>query len=142
MPDQFSDIETKYSQASSAAQDAVNLSGAGANLEKMLRESIADRFTGSPLNAQRETAAQTLLTSPERSRASMAELVKTNPLSPNQQQSIQASQYASDIIPMMTMNDLLGIRSGTINDALGGGINAFNTLLKAQQGKAQLMRES
>jgi hypothetical protein len=138
----FSGVEQTYGQADQANTELANLTSAGGKLESMLRDTLSQKFSSSPLTQQVETQRQKVMSSPEEIRASMAQTVKTNPLSPNQQQLVSSQQQAANVAPLITLNDLLNIRTGSIDDVLRGGLNAYNSQVQAQQLQAQNLRQS
>ena len=142
-------VNKQFSSASQASQGVIDTARSGANLSGMLREAVADRFTNSPLNPAREQAAQQVLTSAPRARADVASMVQAGArgeaggqiLSPTQQQSIIAGRRAADVVPLMTLNDLIQNRAGDIDTAVAGGLSGFQTLLGAEQAGAALQQQ-
>jgi hypothetical protein len=136
MPIDFSSVEGLYGQASQATQDLAALTGAGGNLESILRDTISERFTNSPLTGAIETQRQKVMSSPADIRAMLAEKAKTSYLSPTQQQQVSSQTQAANVAPLMTLNDLMNTRTGSIADVLRGGLNAYNAQLGAKQTEA------
>lgn len=107
--------------------------GASANLETMLRKTMAERMGQSPLMQQRESAAQQLLTSNPRGREFLAQKVQETPLSPTQQSSIMASRRAADTVPLMTLNDLLGVQTGGIENIIKSAVDPYEKAMQYQR---------
>jgi len=142
-------VNQKFSSASRASQGVIDTAKSGANLSGMLRDAVADRYSDSPLYPRREEAAQQVLTSAPRARESVAQLVQAGAagqpggqiLSPTQQQSIISGRRAADVVPLLSLNDLIQARAGDIDTAVAGGLSGFQTLLGAQQAGAQLQQQ-
>lgn len=133
-----SQLQQQAQRVSQRQQELAGMTRAGAGLSEQLREAVADRFQSSPLYPAREQAAQQTLTSPTRAREYVSGLVQGGDiLSPTQQQSIIASRRAADVVPLMTLNDLLRAREGTIEQAIQGGLTGFQSLLSSAQQQAQ-----
>ncbi len=124
-------VQGQISRVRSAGQRASQLAQSGAGLEQQLRQAVTDKISGSPLFAQREEAAQTAITSPTRAREALAQTVQTQPLSPTQQQSILASRQAADVVPLLSLNDLLQAQTGGVGTAVQAGLGSFQSLLNA-----------
>lgn len=137
----FTSIEPLEKTAQQLESKAVTSAAAGYNLPSQLRSAISERFANSPLIGQREEALKTVLTSPERSREAVASKVQGGTiLSPTQQQSIMAAQRAADVVPLISINDLLQNQFGSISDLVNAGTGAYQAQVAADQGKAQLAR--
>lgn len=141
-----SEINSQFADAQSAAEGVINTAQAGAKLPQMLREAVSERFSQSPLLGQRDAAAEQVLTSAPRARADLAQLVQAGAagqpggqiLSPTQQQSIISARRAADVVPLLSLNDLLQVQTGGVETAVDAGLSGFETLLGAQQARAQL----
>lgn len=133
-----SQLQQQAQRVSQRQQELAGMTRAGAGLSEQLREAVADRFQSSPLYSAREQAAQQVLTSPTRAREYVSNIQEQGqPLSPIQQESIIAARRAADVVPLMTLNDLLRAREGTIEQAIQGGLTGFQSLLSSAQQQAQ-----
>lgn len=144
MPIDLSGAEPFEQQARQAEQHAVGMGAQAYKLPDMLRQAVTERFQGSPLYGQREAATEQVMTSGARGREQLAGLAQTGQAitSPTQQQSILAAQRAADVVPLMSINDLLRIQTGGIEGLVGSGTNAFNAMVAQAQGQAQLARQT
>lgn len=139
----FSSLDPLEKRATELESKAVSSAAAGYNLPSQLRSAISGRFNDSPLIKQRETAMQTFMTSPDRARESIASKVAGGTiLSPTQQQAIVASQRAADVVPLASLNDLLKSQFGAISDLVGAGTGAYQAQVAADQGAAQVARQT
>lgn len=138
----FSSLTSAFDQANQAAKTANNMAGASASLPDMLRQAIAERFND-PLQGQRETASQNVLTSPTRAREYVTNLGQSGQaiLSPAQQESIIAARRAADVVPLQSLNDMLQARFGGINDTINNATNQWGAMTQAQQGNATLLQQ-
>lgn len=130
-----------FQQANQAANEVVNLSQAGANLESQLRSAVTDRVKNNPLYQQRDQAAQNFISSGPQIRADLAKTVQGTPLSPSQQSAIESSRRASSVIPLLSLNDLVGGLTGGIENAVKGGLGAFDSLFNASASRAKLLQQ-
>lgn len=132
-------VEQQFSQARQTGQSAINFAQSGAGLEEMLRNSVSQRLSSSPLYGQREEAARQVLTSAPRAREDISNIIKGGTiLSPTQQQSIMASRQAADVVPLTSLNDLLQAQTGGVETAVGAGLKSFDSILGALQAQAAL----
>jgi len=130
------------SRAQTQSQEAIKASQGGSTLQNTLRQAITERY-GDPLSGQREQAAQTALTAPTNAREYVANMVQgrgmpQSILSPTQQQSVVASRRAADVTPLMTLNDLLRLRTGGVDETIDSGMNAWQSGLGAMQQMANM----
>ena len=138
----YSQANELLSRAQSTSQEAIKATAGASGLQNTLRQAITERY-GDPLSGQREQAAQTVLNSPTNARSYVADVVQGRGpnqaiLSPTQQQSIIASRRAADVAPLMTLNDLLRMRTGGVDETINTGMSALQGLISAAQQQAQL----
>ncbi len=139
-------IEQQFSQARQAGQQAISFAEQGAGLPQMLRQAVTERLQASPLFGQREQAAEQVLTSAPRARTELAQLVQAGArgeaggaiLSPTQQSGLISAQRAADVVPLLSLNDLLQAQTGGVETAVGAGLQGFDILSQANQARAQL----
>lgn len=130
-------------QAANQAEDrAVSAAAASNTLGDKLRTAISERFQESPLAKQREGALKTFITSAPNARADIAEQVKGGTIfNPSQQQALIAGRRASDVVPLVSLNDLLQAQFGGMGDLVTAGTNAYKEQVGSLQGAAQLARQ-
>lgn len=137
------ELQAGFDRANQAQESYVSMAESGARLPQMLRDAVSERMANSPIGRQRDEAAANVLTSPARSRSQLAEIVQGGTiLSPTQQQQIMTQQRASDLVPLMSLNDLLQAQLGGVDTAVNAGLGAYETLLGAQQARAQMAQQS
>lgn len=138
----FASIEPLNQAANQAEDKALTSNAASYTLPQKLQDAINSRFNNSPLLQQRDAALQPVLTSADRSREAVAGMVNSGTiLSPNQQQSIMSARRAADVVPLISLNDLLQNQFGSIGDLVKAGTAGFQGQVAADQGAAQLARE-
>ena len=133
------DLQAQAQRVSQAQRTASGMSAQAFKLPDMLRQAITEKFQQSPLYGAREQAAQQVLTSPTRSREELAGMVNAPDgtiFSPTQQQSILASRRAADVVPLMSINDLLQAQTGGLENLIGAGTRAFQAQVAQAQGQA------
>ena|SRR3990167_7883129 len=146
MADSFSTPELLSAQQ--ASQSATQTAGdAAANAFKMpdlLRQAVSERFKESPLTGQFGTAAQQFLTAVPQKRTELANLAQTGQavLSPNQQQSILAGTRAANLVPLISLNDLLQSQFGAGSDLVNAGTGAYNAYATGLQNRATGARQN
>src|SRR3990167_3846463 len=146
MADSFSTPELLSAQQ--ASQSATQTAGdAAANAFKMpdlLRQAVSERFKESPLTGQFGTAAQQFLTAVPQKRTELANLAQTGQavLSPNQQQSILAGTRAANLVPLISLNDLLQSQFGAGSDLVNAGTGAYNAYATVLQNRATGARQN
>jgi len=128
-------IEELFSQANTAQQGVVSGMQASTKLPDMLKQAVSEKFKSSPIYGDREGAAKNLMDTPTSYRADMANLGQTGQaiLSPTQQQALVSQARSTATVPLMTLNDILGMRTGSVNDIMNSAIGANQTDLQAQQ---------
>jgi len=142
MATDFASIEPLNQAANQAEDKAVASSAASYTLPQKLQDAINSRFNNSPLLQQRDAALAPVLTSADRSREAVAGMVNSGTiLSPTQQQSIMSARRAADVVPLISLNDLLQNQFGSIGDLVRAGTAGFQGQVAADQGAAQLARE-
>lgn len=142
MATDFSSIEPLNQAANQAEDKALASSSASFTLPQKLQDAINSRFNNSAIVQQREAALQPVLTSADRSREAVAGMVNSGTiLSPTQQQSIISARRAADVVPLISLNDLLQNQFGSIGDLVRAGTAGFQGQVAADQGAAQLARE-
>lgn len=135
----MANIDELFSQANTAQQGVVSGMQAGTKLPDMLRQAVSERFKDSPIYAEREGAAQNLMNTPSEYRADMANLGQSGQaiLSPSQQQALVSQARSAAVTPLMTLNDILSMRTGSVSDIMKETMGAYNTDLQAKQLNAQ-----
>lgn len=142
MATDFSSIEPLNQAANQAEDKAVASSAASYTLPQKLQDAINSRFNNSPILQQRDAALAPVLTSSDRAREAVAGMVNSGTiLSPTQQQSIMSARRAADVVPLISLNDLLQNQFGSIDDLVRAGTAGFQAQVAADQGAAQLARE-
>lgn len=138
-PELTSAKESSYAATESAGQMAAN----AYKMPDLLRQAVSERFKQSPLHGQFQGAAQQFLTAVPEKRAELASMVQGGGpiLNPNQQQSILAGTRAANLVPLISLNDLLKSQMGGIDTLVGAGTNAYNSQVAAAQAAAELKRQ-
>lgn len=132
-----------FADARSAQQNVIDITEQGGKLPSMLRDAVSERFSQSPLWGQREKAAEQYITSVPRARENIGEMIRSGTiLSPTQQQSIISGQRAADVVPLLSLNDLLQAQTGGMETAIAGGLGQFNAMLNALTQSAGLQQQS
>jgi hypothetical protein len=141
MATDFTSIEPLEREAQTAENRALQSSSASITLPDKLKQAINSRFSNSPLIKQRETAMQDVLTSAPRARESVLNTINQGTiLSPTQQASIIASRRAADVVPLISLNDLLNNQYGSMGDIVDAGTRGYQQIVAADQGAAALSR--
>lgn len=134
-------IESLNQSANQAEDRAIALAGSSASLADKLRDAVAGRFQESPIAAQRDEALKTYITTAPNTRAELADTIRSGTiLNPNQQQAIIASKQAANVVPLLSLNDLLSAQFGTMNDIIGGGVRGLEAQNQAAQAAATIAR--
>lgn len=137
----FASIEPLDQQATAAEDRAISLAGSSSSLADKLRSAVAGRFQESPIAQQRDVALKEFITTAPNARANIAEQVRGGTIfNPNQQQAIIASKQAANVVPLLSLNDLLTAQNGTMADVIGSGINAFKAQSDAANTAASIAR--
>lgn len=139
----FGRLNASNESAARQAEDtAVSAAAAGNTLSDKLRSAVSERFQESPLARQRGEALSTYITSAPRARADIAEQVKGGTIfNPSQQSALLSARRASDVVPLLSLNDLLQAQFGGMGDIINAGTNAYKEQVGALQGAAQLARQ-
>lgn len=137
------DLESSRSQSESATRAS---SEAAANVYKMpdlLRQAVSERFKASPLTQQFGGAAQDFLAAIPQERANLANLAQTGQavMSPNQQQAVLASTRAANLIPLISLNDLLQSQFGKSDELVGAGTRSYQAYAQGLQSQAEIARQ-
>lgn len=142
MATDFSSIEPLKQQANQAEDRALASSAAQYTLPQKLSDAINSRFNNSQIVQQRQEAIKPVLTSAPRAREAVAGMVNSGTiLSPTQQQSIIASRRAADVVPLISLNDMLSNQFGQIGSLVDAGTRGFQAQVASDQGAASLARE-
>jgi hypothetical protein len=138
-PELNSAQESSYSATESANQMASD----AFKMPDLLRQAVYERFKNSPLHGQFQGAAQNFLTAVPQKRAELASMVQGGGpiLNPNQQQSILAGTRAANLVPLISLNDLLKSQTGGMETLIQGGTNAYNAQVAAAQAAAELKQQ-
>lgn len=135
-------INSQFNQANQAASQIPNLTAASGDLESKLREAVTSRIQSNPIYQQRDQAASNFISSGPQIRADLANTVQQTPLSPSQQAAIESSRRASSVIPLTSLNDLVGSLTGGVENAVSGGLGAFNSLYQSAIQRAESLRQA
>jgi hypothetical protein len=133
--------ENLFNQANQAQQDVMSGMQQASKLPDMLRQAVSERFKDSPMYGLREQAATNMLNYGPDTRAEMAQLGQSGQaiLSPTQQQAIYNQGRTATSVPLMTLNDLLQMRTGTTEQAINTGLQAYQSDLQAKNQLAQTL---
>lgn len=126
----------QFSRASEASAQITEQAG---RLPMLLRSAVTDNLQSSPLFGQREQAAQQVLTSATRGREEISNILQAGQrgepggaiLSPTQQQSILTGRRAADVVPLLSLNDLIQAQTGGVETAIAGGLGLGQSLQDA-----------
>lgn len=134
-------VQESFDQAGQVAQQATSLSGAGANLERDLREALASRSSNSHILQGANQAAGEFFNVQPQIRADMAQMVQNQPLSAPTIQAIESARRSAAVTPLVGANRLANIFTGGLENIVRGGVDAFRTAQDAAIQRASLMRQ-
>lgn len=142
MPIDYSSVKPLEDAANTATSTAMTATASANTLPDKLRQAVSERFINSPIQQQRNTAVESFLSSPDKAREFVADKVNNGSiLSPTQQASIMSARRASDVIPLVSLNDLLKAQFGGMQDVVGAGTNAYKQQVDTLQGNAKLAQD-
>ena len=135
-------VQSAAQDVSQAQQRATQLAAQSSTLPTELRKAVTERFQENPLFGRRETAVEQAIAAGPEARARIAEQVQAGTIfSPSQQLAIEEAQRGAAVAPLTTLNQLIQQQTQGIEGAITAGVNAFNSLVTAAQGDAQLAQQ-
>jgi hypothetical protein len=138
------ELQSAQTASQQATQSAGDAAAAAFKMPDLLRQAVSERFKESPLTGQFGNAAQQFLTAVPQKRTELANLAQTGQavMSPNQQQSILAGTRAANLVPLISLNDLLQSQFGKSDELVNAGTGAYNAYSTGLANAATLKRQN
>lgn len=135
----WSSVDTARTNATNAANTALDYSAKSNTLADELRKAVGERYGESGMAQNTAKARTDFMAAAPQARADVLGMVQGGSiLSPTQQNAILAAKRGSALMPLMGQNLVNNAAFGTIEDLINAGTNAWNAKTQAAQGSAQI----